>query len=75
MILEISLFSVFNILAAVIYAVIQEYKTCEENDDGETAQHALTVPRNQIFSVNQIPALSVADAVNVYVIYFSISEL
>jgi len=68
MILEISLFSVFNILAAVIYAAIREYKTIADNYDGETSQHVQTAPSNQLFSVNQIPALSVADAVNVYVI-------
>jgi len=64
MILEISLFSAFNIIAAVIYASIEEYKKIEEDDADESAQQR-TAPRNQLFSVNRIPSLSVADTVNV----------
>jgi len=67
MILEISLFSAFNIIAAVIYTFIVEYKNSEENnDDGPTQQN--TVPRNQLFSTLRVPASSITDAVNVYVI-------
>jgi len=68
MILEISLFSVFNILAAVIYAAIEEYRKSEEDDDSDGTTQQGPVPRNQLFSVNRIPSLSVADTINVYVI-------